>query len=55
VLLNGRRVGRTPVTVDGLAAGTYEVTFLFPNDQSSLPVELAQGEYKKVHMQAAPP
>jgi hypothetical protein len=46
VRVNNKRVGTTPVTVDGLAPGTYDVTYEDPRDGDvSYMVEVADGAY----------
>jgi len=49
ILIDGRPVGTSPVSVEHLAAGEHVVTFQFPGDSVSMTVELAPNEWKKVH------
>ena len=47
--------GKTPITVEGLSAGAHDVTFMFEGDDKvTLPVELAEGEFRKVHQSISP-
>ena len=55
VLVNGKKVGKTPLEVDNLPAGTHEVTFLGPDgDNVTMTVELAEGQYQRVHHNVVP-
>lgn len=55
VLVDGRKVGKTPITVDNLSAGEHEVVFLDPDEgRVTMTVHLGAGEYQKVHHAASP-
>src|SRR5687768_14688059 len=55
VTVDGKKYKKTPVTVEGLEAGEHEVTFLFEgDDQTTLTVEIGEGEYRKVHQAISP-
>ncbi|MSP25704.1 MAG: PEGA domain-containing protein [Myxococcales bacterium] len=54
-LLNGKKVGNTPLTVDDLSAGNYDVTFKDEaNGDVTMTVELAEGEYRTVRHNVVP-
>ena len=55
VLVDGKPAGKTPVTVEGLATGMHEVTFLGPDgDNVTMTVELGEGQYQRVHHNVVP-
>jgi hypothetical protein len=55
VLVDGKKVGKTPITVDNLSAGEHEVVFLDPDEgRVTMTVHLGAGEYQKVHHAASP-
>ena len=55
VLVDGRKVGKTPITVDNLSAGEHEVVFLDPDEgRVTMTVHLGAGEYQKVHHASSP-
>ncbi len=54
-LLNGKSVGNTPITVDDLPAGNYDVTFKDEaNGDVTMTVELGEGEYRTVRHNVVP-
>jgi hypothetical protein len=55
VLVDGKPAGKTPITVEGLATGMHEVTFLGPDgDNVTMTVELGEGQYQRVHHNVVP-
>ena len=55
VKVNGKVVGKTPVTIDNLAPGTHEVTYVDPQDGDvTMSVELGEGQYRVVRHNVAP-
>jgi hypothetical protein len=52
--VDGKSVGKAPVTVEDLEAGVHSVRFLFEDDPMSLDVEIGEGEYQKVHQAWSP-
>ena len=55
VVVDGKKVGKTPTTVDGLGTGAHDVTFVYESgERATLSVELAEGEYKNVHHSYTP-
>ena len=55
VMVNGKKVGATPTTVDKLPEGTYEVTFIDEkNGNTTMVVDLGEGEFKRVHHSISP-
>ncbi len=55
VLLNGKPAGTTPVTVENLAAGSYEVTYIDEeNGNATYGVELSAGQYPTVRHNRIP-
>jgi hypothetical protein len=55
ILVDGKSVGKTPVTAEKLNSGEHEVTFMFGgDDRVTLPVSLGEGEYQKVHQSVSP-
>jgi len=56
ILVDGKEVGQSPITVDKLSVGTYDVTFIYDfGERVTLTVELlAEGEYRNVHHAHAP-
>lgn len=55
VMVDGKSYGTTPVTAEPLEPGAHDVTFMFEgDDRVTLPVELAEGEYRKVHQSLSP-
>ena len=55
VLVDGKPVGKTPLTVEHLPAGTHEVTFIDKEGGNATQmVELAEGEFKKAHYSTSP-
>ena len=55
VLVDGNSVGTTPVTAEPLEPGAHDVTFMFEGDERvTQTVELAEGEYQKVHQSVSP-
>jgi hypothetical protein len=55
ILVNGKSVGSSPVTVDDLAAGSHEITFVDEaHGDVTMTVELAVGEYQRVHHNLVP-
>ncbi len=55
VMVNGKKVGKTPLTVENLPAGSHEVTFIDPEGgNATQTVELGEGEFKKAHYAASP-
>ena len=55
ILVDGKDVGKSPVKVEGLMPGSHDVTFVDEvNGNVTMAVELAEGEFRKVH-HALPP
>ena len=55
IKVNGKSVGKTPVTKEGLDEGEHDVTFMFEgDDQVTLTVSLGEGEFQKVHQALSP-
>lgn len=55
ILVDGKSVGTTPLTHEGLESGSHDVTFLFEGDgKMTLTVDLGPGEFKKVHQSVSP-
>jgi hypothetical protein len=55
VLVDGKSVGKTPITVEDLASGSHEVTFVGPGgDNVTMTVELAEGQYQRVQHNIVP-
>jgi hypothetical protein len=55
VLVDGKSAGKTPVTVEDLAAGSHEVTFVGPDGENvTMTVELAEGQYQRVQHNMVP-
>jgi hypothetical protein len=55
VLVDGKSYGTTPVTAEPLKPGAHDVTFMFEgDDRVTLPVDLGEGEYQKVHQAISP-
>jgi hypothetical protein len=52
--VDGKSVGKAPITVNDLEAGVHTVRFLFDDDPMSLDVEIGEGEYQKVHQAWSP-
>jgi hypothetical protein len=47
-------MGTTPVAINGLAEGIYDVTFQVVGDSVTMAVDLGANEHKKVHQSFAP-
>lgn len=55
ILVDGKSVGKTPLTHEGLDSGAHDVTFMFEGDgKMTLSVDLGPGEFKKVHQSVSP-
>jgi hypothetical protein len=55
ILVDGKSVGTTPLTHEGLESGAHDVTFMFEGDgKMTLSVDLGPGEFKKVHQSVSP-
>jgi hypothetical protein len=55
IKVDGKSVGTTPLTHEGLDSGEHEVTFMFEgDDQVTLTVNLDIGEFQKVHQSVSP-
>jgi hypothetical protein len=55
VLVDGKKVGKTPITVENLTSGEHEVVFLDPDEgRVTMTVNLSSGEYKRVHHASSP-
>ncbi|MBW2459235.1 MAG: PEGA domain-containing protein, partial [Deltaproteobacteria bacterium] len=55
VMVDGKKVGKTPLTIENLPAGTHDVTFIDPEGgNATQTVELAEGEFKKAHYASSP-
>jgi len=55
VMVDGKSVGKTPLTVENLPEGTHDVTFIDPEGgNATQTVELGEGEFKKAHYSASP-
>jgi hypothetical protein len=55
VLVDGKSIGTTPVTAEPLEPGAHDVTFMFEGDERvTQTIELAEGEYQKVHQSVSP-
>jgi len=55
VIVNGKKVGKAPLTVENLPAGEHEVTFIDPEGENATQtVELGEGEFKKAHYASSP-
>lgn len=55
VLLDGKPKGKTPMTIDQLAAGSYEVTYVDPdNGNVTMLVDLAEGQYRVLRHNVVP-
>jgi hypothetical protein len=55
VMVDGKSVGKTPLTVEHLPEGVHEVTFIDPEGgNATQTVELGEGEFKKAHYAASP-
>ena len=55
VMLNGKAIGKTPITIDKLPAGNYDVTYKDEaNGDVTMPVELGEGEYRNVKHNVVP-
>lgn len=55
ILVDGKSVGTSPVTVEHLGCGSHDVTFVDEeNGNVTLPVELQPGEFQEVHHNLPP-
>jgi hypothetical protein len=55
VMVDGKKVGKTPITVENLTAGEHEVVFLDSDEGNvTMTVDLGEAEYKRVHHAHAP-
>ena len=55
ILVDGKAVGTSPVTVDNLKPGVHDVTFVDEdNGNVTLQVTLAEGEFQEVHHNLPP-
>lgn len=55
ILIDGKEVGMSPVEVEGLEAGTHDVTFVDETHGNvTLQVELAPGQFQVVHHNLPP-
>ena len=55
ILVDGKAVGTSPVTVEHIGCGAHDVTFVDEeNGNVTLPVELQTGEFQEVHQNLPP-
>lgn len=55
VKVDGKSVGKAPLTVEHLASGEHEVTFIDDAEgNATYTVELGEGEFKKLHHSRSP-
>lgn len=54
ILVDGKEVGMSPITVENLATGEHEVTFVSEDGNMTMTVELAEGQYQTVQHNFTP-